>query len=389
VTTLQSFPPDVVAGFTAPPSEAGSRPVWLTRDLLVEAGASVGSSYALVALLFLLAGVWAPVGFGALWLVSFAAIYGIVVWRRHGILVAKDRLATLYVWSGAVVALAPLVAIILYVLLKGVPVVFAHFPHFLIADMHKAGPLEPVTAAGMGAAIVGTVEQVGIASMITVPVAILTATYLNENNNTFSRLVKGVVDSMTGTPSIIAGLFIYLFWVVPHGTAGSSGFAAGLALSILMLPFVTRTAEEVLRVVPGTLREAAVALGAPHWRMIVRVILPTARSGLVTAVILGIARAVGETAPVLFTTHQNVHYNLNPFHGAQSDLPLQVFQLIESSSPVGVREGWGGALVLVAVVLTLFLLARILASGIGVRRVVAWRRTPAVDLVADAVGPVD
>ncbi|MHB8681851.1 MAG: phosphate ABC transporter permease PstA [Acidimicrobiales bacterium] len=369
--------PAALGAAVSPAEDSPQRPAWLTRDVLLEAAVPVVSAFSLVAVIFLMAGVWAPLGFTVCWLASFAVIYWFVVRRRHGVLVAKDRLATLYVWSGAVVALIPLAAIIVYVLWRGFPVVFTHFPHFLVGDMSQARPSDRTTAAaGMGAAILGTIEQVALATVITVPVAILAATFLNESRSGFARIVRGVVDAMTGTPSIIAGLFVYLFWVVPRHTAGSSGFAASLALSVLMLPFVTRTAEEVLKVVPGTLREAAVALGSPHWRMVMRVILPTARTGLVTAVILGIARAVGETAPVLFTTQYTTRFNLNPFHGPQSDLPLQVYTLIVSPSTVGIKEGWGGALVLVAVVLTLFVLARLLGSDDVLRRVVAWRKRP-------------
>ena len=155
----------------------------------------------------------------------------------------------------------------------------------------------------------------------------LTATFLSETSNAFSRLVRTIVDCMMGTPSIIAGIFVYLFWVEPKGSNGFSGFAASIALAILMLPIMIRTAEEVIRVVPGSLREAALALGSPRWRVSLRVVLPTARSGLLTAVILGVALAVGETAPALFTAHGSPRYNFNPFSGPQANLPLQAFQL--------------------------------------------------------------
>ena len=159
----------------------------------------------------------------------------------------------------------------------------------------------PVTAVGAGAAIVGTIEQVGIATLFTVPLGILTATYLVNNRNTFAKVVSNVVDAMTGAPAIIAGLFVYLLWVVPQKDAGQTGFAAALSLSVMMLPIVTRASQEVIAIVPGSLREAALALGSPQWRSVLRVMLPTARVGLITAMILGIARVAGETAPVLFT----------------------------------------------------------------------------------------
>ena len=133
---------------------------------------------------------------------------------------------------------------------------------------------------------------------------------------------------MTGSPAIIAGLFIYLLWVVPQKQNGQTGFAAALSLSVMMLPIVTRASQEVIAIVPGSLREAALALGSPQWRSVLRVMLPTARVGLITAMILGIARVAGETAPVLFTAGGNANYNWNPFSGKQDDLPLRVYELI-------------------------------------------------------------
>ena len=193
--------------------------------------------------------------------------------------------------------------------------VASHFPHFLFATTAQSGPRDPVYSAGVGAAIVGTVEQVGLAAIFAVPLALITATFLNETRNVFSRTVQLVVDAMTGTPEIVAGLFVYLVWVQPKGLNGKSGFAASIALAVMMLPFVTRSAQEVLRIVPQALREAGTALGAPQWRIALRVVLPTARAGLVTVALLGVARAVGETAAVLF----------NAGGGAPSKLQLESF----------------------------------------------------------------
>jgi phosphate transport system permease protein len=168
-------------------------------------------------------------------------------------------------------------------------------------------------------------------------------------------------------PSIIAGLFIFITWVVPRKLHGFSGLAAAMAIAIIMIPTVIRTSEEVLRLVPSTLREAALALGSPERRMVLRVVLPTARAGLVTAVILGVARATGETAPVLLTAGGNPRLNLSPFSGPQADLPEQVFSWYGTAGPTSLHETWGGALVLILVVLTLFSLARLLGSGRALR----------------------
>ena len=219
-------------------------------------------------------------------------------------------------------------AVILYVFVKGFAVVVADFPHFFVADMSGLTANSPVTAVGAGAAIVGTIEQVALATLFTVPLGVLTATYLVNNRNTFATVVSNVVDAMTGSPAIIAGLFIYLLWVVPQKETGQTGFAAALSLSVMMLPIVTRASQEVIAIVPGSLKEAALALGSPQWRSVLRVMLPTARVGLVTAMILGIARVAGETAPVLFTAGGNASYNWNPFSGKQDDLPLRIYELI-------------------------------------------------------------
>ena len=154
---------------------------------------------------------------------------------------------------------------------------------------------------------------------------------------------------MTGTPSIIAGLFIYILWVFPHGVNGKSGFVAAVTLSVMMIPVTCRAALEVIRVVPGSLREAALAIGAPQWRVALRVVLPTARAGLITAAILGVARTAGETAEVLFTAGGGPHYNWNPFHGDQDDLPLRIYEQVFQPSAKAISVGWGAAFVLMCV----------------------------------------
>jgi phosphate transport system permease protein len=186
-----------------------------------------------------------------------------------------------------------------------------------------------------------------------------------------------VVDAMTGSPAIIFGLVIYLLWVKPQKEAGQTGFAASLALSLMMLPIVTRTAQEVISIVPGSLKEAAMALGSPQWRSILRVTLPTARVGLVTAVILGIARVAGETAPVLFDAGGNANYNWNPLSGKQDDLPLRIYEMISQPGVNATRDAWGVAFVLVLVVLALFVMARLIGSKSPGkrRRTVPWKKS--------------
>ena len=366
-----------------PGLERPRRRARVSSDATMECVGSIVAAVALVFVIFSIGGQLAPsnsFGMGICAFGAFVLVYAIVSRTRHGVERAKDRLGTVFVWTGSCLAMLPLIFIIGWLLFKGLSVVLADFPHFLFSDSSRAGPSDPVTKAGVGAAIVGSIEQVGIATAVAAPLSILTATYLNESNSGLSRVVRLVVDAMTGTPEIIAGLFVYLLWVQPRHTNGQSGLAASMALGIMMIPFVTRGAQEVLKTVPGALREAGLALGAPQWRLTLRVVLPTARVALLTVAILGVARAVGETAAVYFTAGGSAtqKFNWNPFHGIQLDLPLYVVQFAKVSSPTEVREAWGGALVLVFLVLILFTVTRVVGTRNRARRRhwvrPAWRR---------------
>ena len=366
------------AGFQV--RERPNRPPRLVSGTVWELVGSALASLAFVWVVFSLSGnggFSSIFGLGLSWYFTFVTVYAVLCWRLHGVLAMKDRLATIAMWSGSLMALVPLVAVIFYVVEQGAPVVFASFPHFLYADMSKVGGTNPVTAVGAGPAIVGTIEQVGLAAIMTVPLGVLTATYLVDSPGAFARVVGAVVDAMTGAPAIIAAVFVYLVWVAPRHHTGKSGFAAALALSVMMLPVVTRAAQEVIAVVPGALREAALALGAPRWRVILRVVLPTARAGLSTAVILGVARIAGETAPVLFAAGGSVYYNWNPFSGQQDNLPFRVYELILQGSGNITREAWGVSFVLVLVVIFLFVMARIAGRSRTGGRKARRRRTTA------------
>ena len=301
----------------------------------------------------------------ALWaFIGFSVAQWLLVRDRAGSVVATDRFMTTLVWASGGIAVGVLGWMIVYVAAKGIPGLSLEF---FTNDMSKAGPIpDPDHPAGALHSIVGTLEQTGLATLFSVPVGITTAIYLNEMQGKLAPMVRFVVDAMSGIPSIVAGLLIYTVWVSPDlpiiGKQGFSGIAASMALTVIMLPFVTRSAEEMLRIVPGSLREASLALGAPEWRTIVQVVLPTARSGLVTAAILGVARVVGETAPVLLTAFGSASMNLNPFHGPQSDLPLYVWSLLKQPNAVQIQRAWTGALVLVSIVLVLFTLARIISN---------------------------
>jgi len=342
---------------------------------------SVASSFALVWLIFYrLAPFNGIQGFVLAWFVTFLGMYWLAVRELEGSLIAKDRLAAALVSGLTLAIVVPLVSIVAFTTVEGAKYLTAHF---FTADLSTTGPVDPATAGGGLQAIVGTAMQVGLAMVISVPLGILTAVFLNEIGGPLKRPVRVFVDAMSGVPSIVAGLFIYILLVAKLHW-GFSGFAAGLALSILMLPTVTRTAEVVLRLVPGGLREASLALGGSEWRTTWNVVLPTARVGLVTAVILGIARVVGETAPLIVTAFGNTSLNWNPFHAAQDALPLRAFQLIrESSVQNQVNRAWLYAFVLIVLVLITFVIGRILGgrSVAGAPKRARRRRAPVLATV--------
>jgi phosphate transport system permease protein len=264
-------------------------------------------------------------------------------------------LITTLVWTSGGIAVAVLAWMLGYVVVKGIAGLNYEY---LTSDLSKVGPLDD--GGGVFHALVGTIEQMLIASVLSIPIAILTAVYLHEIRGRLAGIVRFVIDAMSGLPSIVAGLFIYTVWVLQG--RGPSGLAAGLALAILMIPTVTRTAEEMLKTIDDGLRESALALGAPQWRSVMQVVLPTARSGLITASILGVARAVGETAPVLLTAFGSSSVNWSPVNGPQADLPLYIYQLLRQPNPAQIARAWSGALVLVLLVLILFVLARFIGE---------------------------
>jgi phosphate transport system permease protein len=251
-------------------------------------------------------------------------------------------------------ALVPLALIIYYLLYKGLG---SWSASFFTTDPNGNFFGDP---GGIRSAIVGTLLIVGLATAISIPIGIAVALYLTEygSDARFANLVRYFVDVMTGVPSIVFGLFIYIVLVISH--AGGSGFAAwkgSLALTLLMLPTVIRSSEVVLMLVPSSLREAALALGAPRWRIVWQVVLPTARSGLMTGSLLAVARGMGETAPLLFTVSVAFPLSAN-LNGLTNSLPMQIFGDITSPRDVVVARAWGAALTLVALVLLLNLIAR-------------------------------
>lgn len=343
----------------APPAEVKRRLRSFGRDDLGELALAAISGLSLSAALCLLLDWTHPLTF-ALWaLLGVIAVEYLLVRQRLGSIVAADRLVTFLVWATAGLAVGILAWMLIYVFARGVGGLDLEF---LTSDMSDVGPLDP--GGGALHAIIGTLEQTLIAAAVSVPLAILTAIYLHELKGRISPVVRFITDALTGLPSIVAGLLIYALW----GTYfGFSGISASFALMIIMIPIVTRTSEEMLRTVPGSLREASLALGAPRWRTVTGVVLPAARAGLVTAAILGVARIVGETAPVILTAFGSASVNTNPLGGQQADLPLMAWQLLRQPNKVQEARAWTTALVLVFVVLWLFLVARAFSEDRPVR----------------------
>ncbi len=258
--------------------------------------------------------------------------------------------------AGTLIALLPLVLIVYYLVLKGLGQWSGSF-----FSTDPTGSFFG-SAGGIRSAIFGSLEIVGLAMVIAIPIGIGVALYLTEygRDSRFGNIVRYFVDVMTGVPSIMFGLFIYIVLVLGHIGGGFTGWKASVALSLLMLPIVVRSAEVVLLLVPSSLREAALALGAPRWRVVTRVVLPTALPGLLTGSLLAIARGMGETAPLLFTTAGALALTGNL--GQQMNaLPLQIYNDILSPRTALQNRAWGAALTLVAIVLIFNILARVVS----------------------------
>jgi phosphate transport system permease protein len=279
----------------------------------------------------------------------------LVSWRLEGARRAKDRLVTNLALLALVLTLVPLGFVLGYVIKRGSN---RFSGQFLTHSLAGIGPLQ----AGGGAyhAIIGTAEQVLIASAIAVPLGLMVAIFIIEfGNNAFGVAVRFLVDVMTGIPSIVAGLFVLAFWIIALHQP-QTGFAGSLALAIIELPIIVRTSEEMIRLVPGALREASYALGVSRWRTMLRIIMPTASTGITTGVMLAVARAIGETAPVLLVVGNNNFINNDPTSGAQGSLPVMVFLGARSSSNFDVDRAWAAALTLILIVVVLYAAARLL-----------------------------
>ncbi len=360
-------------------------------DLATAAAAAVSS----ICLCWLIFSVLTDgIGWFGFWLVAyvlFLAIFYLATYDRLGRLVATDRTMTVLVTTVMVIVLIPLIWLVSYIVIKGVPALRLGF---FTQTQRGIAPSMPATAGGGLHAIIGTLEQVGLALLWSMPLGLMAAIFLNETRSRLRRPVRIFVDAMSGMPSIVSGLFIYATLIIPlakdNALFGFNGFMASLALSMTMMPTICRAVEVVLRLVPAGLREAGLALGASRARVVFSVVLPTASSGVATAAILGIAREAGETAPLLFTAFGYNLFNANPFNGPQESLPLFVYRFIREPSVADIQRGFAGALVLMVVILALFVVARIVGrdrTGTKKRRPSIWARLAgAADIVSPARG---
>lgn len=270
-------------------------------------------------------------------------------------------------WLCMILALIPLLWLLFTVVMRGAPAVFS--VDWWTSDMVGVR----MSKAGGGAlhAIAGTLMQTLIASLISIPIGVFTAIYLVEysNGNKLGRLTTFMVDILSGVPSIVAALFIYALWITILGM-DRSGFAVSLSLILLMVPLVVRNTEEMLRVVPMDLREASYALGVPKWKTIARIVLPTALSGIVTGIMLAIARVMGESAPVLILVGSTPALNwFGLFGQPQSSLPLFMLEMWKSGATGFAADRlWGAAFTLVVIVVVLNLLARAIAKRYSVKK---------------------
>jgi phosphate transport system permease protein len=301
---------------------------------------------------------------------AFLVIFYVATADRFGRLVAVDRTVTVIVVSLALAVLVPLLALVIYIIVLGTKALRVTF---FLEDQGGITPVMPATSGGGSHAVVGTIQQVALALLWSLPLGLAAAVFLNESRSRWRKPVRVFVDAMSGLPSIVAGLFIFATLILPYAQSGIelfgyNGLMASFALAVTMLPTITRTVEVVLRLVPDGLREASLALGASRARTVWSVVFPTARTGMTTAVVLGIARAVGETAPLLFTAFGYDLMNSSPVSGPQESLPLFIYRNIRKPDQSAIDRGFAGALVLLIVVLFLFALARFLGRDRSKRR---------------------
>ncbi|MEY2472888.1 MAG: phosphate transport system permease protein [Actinomycetota bacterium] len=329
-------------------------------DYAALGGAAVGSLATVWLLYSRVFATQGALGFIVCWYVGFIALYAAVSAFTQPRVTVVDRAISAVVHGGAAVVGIALATTIGYVFVKGWPAL--HHLNFYTQDMGGVRPTAPLTQGGVRHAVVGSAIEVGLAVVMAMPLGVATAVYMAEVGGRLSNAVRTVIEAMTALPDILAGLFVYTVLIIGlHWER--TGLAASIALAVTMLPVVARSAEVVLKVVPSGLREASLALGASKWQTTTGVVLPTARSGLATSLIIGIARITGETAPLLIVSGASTFFNTNPTHDPMNSLPLYIFTAVRSGETNFVARGYGAAAFLVLLVLGLFALTRVLARG--------------------------
>jgi len=299
-------------------------------------------------------------GFVVCWYVTFVLLYAWVTGVSNPRTAVVDRVAAVAANAGAAIVGLTLATTVGFIFVKAWPAL-SHL-NFFTRDMAGVRPTSPLTQGGIVHAVVGSAVEVGIAVAIALPLGLATAVYMTEVGGRLATTVRTVVEAMTALPDIVAGLFVYVLLIIGFGME-KNGLAVSLALVVTMVPVTARSAEVVLKVVSGSLREAGLALGASQWQTVRRVVLPTARSGLATALILGIARITGETAPLLIVSGASSFFNKDPLHNTMNSLPLFIFSAVRSGEPLYIQRGYGAAAVLLGLVLVLFVVTRILARN--------------------------
>ncbi len=301
-------------------------------------------------------------GFWLAWYCVFLLLYASMARLQWDAREVSHRLALVAFTTGGIIAVSVVLGQVLFVVSRGLRAVW--HANFWTQSLAFAGPLQPLSVGGALHAIVGTLEQIALGTLFAVPLGMLAATFLAEVGGRMARPIRTIVEAMTALPDVIAGLFVYALFILTLGMQ-KSGLAAAIALAVTMMPIVARASEVVIRLVPGTLREASYALGSSQWRTVLNVVLPTARAGLATAVVLAMARGIGETAPVLVVSGVTKEMNFNPLHGPQVSLPLFIWEYahIEAVNQTIVTRAFGAGVALVLIVLLLFALARRLGGG--------------------------
>jgi phosphate transport system permease protein len=349
----------------APPAlSADDRPRKLQKrtvdDVACLAGAAAGS-LALVWILYeRVLALSGSLGFVVCSYCTFVVLYAGVTAVSNPRTAVVDRVAAAAAHGGAALVGLTLVTTVGFIFVKAWPAL-THL-NFFTKDMAGVRPTAALDHGGILHAAVGSAIEVAIAVVIALPLGLATAIYMSEVGGRLATVVRTVVEAMTALPDIVAGLFVYVLLILGLGLE-KNGLAVSVALVVTMVPITARSAEVVLKVVSGSLREAGLALGASQWQTVRRVVLPTARSGLATALILGIARIAGETAPLVILSGTSVYLNRNPLHYTMNSLPFFIFSAARSGEPLFIQRGYGAAAVLLALVLLLFSVTRFLSRS--------------------------